>query len=74
MQACADSQWFPPEDAVEIRGALQWVPAFTCQLVSHRAGALAACATNRHPQLIKPASRLMFTPWVFGDPDRSMSA
>ena len=55
------------EDVRLISGSLWRVPAFTCQSVSQRPASLAAyAATACQPQVVKPASRLIFTPWVFG--------
>ena len=56
-----------PEDVRMISGSLWRMPAFSCQPVSQRSTSLAAyAATARHSPLVKPASRLIFTPWVFG--------
>ena len=67
-----DSQWILSEGAREISGFLWWVPAFTCQPVARRPRPLTACAAARSSELAKPSSRLIFTPWVLGNPVRPM--
>lgn len=74
MYDCDDGQWIFMEDVFEISGALHGLPAFTCQAVTQRTNALAACTPACRTPLVKPVSRLMFTPWVFGKPDRPMHA
>ena len=68
-----DGIGFFPEDVRGIAGSLWQVPAFTCRPFSHPADAAATCAATacRSP-LVKPASRLIFTPWVFGKSMRTV--
>ena len=57
---------FLSEDVQVITGALWQMPAFTCRPVSYPADAAATYAAACRSPLVKPASRLIFTSWVFG--------
>jgi hypothetical protein len=47
-------------------GSLFWVSAFTCQPIAHASTPLSPhAASTCQAQLVKPSSRLIFTPWVF---------
>ena len=68
-----DGIGFLPEDVRVIAGALWQVSAFTCRPVSHSADTAATyAATACRSQLVKPAARLIFTPWVFGKSMRTV--
>ncbi len=67
-----DGVWSLSEDVRVIAGALWQMPAFTCRSVPHSSDASATyAATACRSPLVKPASRLIFTPWVFGNAMRN---
>ena len=62
-----DGIGFLPEDVRVIAESLWQLPAFTCRPVPHPADDAATFAATARPcPLVKPVSRLIFTPWVFG--------
>lgn len=69
-----DGTWALPEDGSDIPGSLWWTPAFTCRPLHHRPEPLAAGTAACGARLVKPSSRLIFTPWVFGQSIRTMHA
>jgi hypothetical protein len=62
-----DGIWSFPDDVWVIAGSLWRMPAFTCRPVSPSIASPASyAASSCRSQLVKPAARLIFTPWVFG--------
>ena len=61
-----------PEDVRLLAGSLWRLPAFTCQTVSHLSANPATYTTATcRSLLVNPTSRLIFTPWVFGNTKRT---
>jgi len=68
-----DRIWHLPEDARIIAGSLWRLPAFTCRPLADSSAASAPCAAaSCHSRVVKPAARLIFTPWVFGKSMRTV--
>lgn len=74
MHDTDDGQWILADETLEISGPLYWIPAFTCQPVTHRSRPLPACTAACRAPLAEPVSRLIFTPWVFASPTRRLDA
>ena len=67
-----DGVWPLPEDVRVIAGAFWQMPALTRRSVPYSVDASATyAATACRSSLVKPASRLIFTPWVFGNAMRT---
>jgi len=67
-----DRIWQLSEDARIIAGPLWRLPAFTCRPLAGSSAAAPCAATSCHSPVVKPAARLIFTPWVFGKSTRSV--
>jgi hypothetical protein len=68
---CGDG-WLWPGDTPEYPGSPSLVSAFFCQPISRHLNPLGPSAASAYQTpLVKPASRLIFTPWIFRKADQT---